>query len=342
MRYFPIFLDLKDRHAIVVGGGEEALRKVRLLLKTEAKISVIASGLHRELASEPRVKWLAQEFSEHLLDDAAIVFSADPALNAAVSRAAQERNIPVNTVDDAPLCTFIVPSIVDRDPVVVAIGTEGTAPVLGRGIRATIDALLPQALGTLAKAAAGLRPRVARAIPPGNRRRSFWQRYFFGDIRDYFLAGDLRRYSSGVENLLRDAATAQMGSVSLVSIGAGDPELLTLRAQRKLQEADVIVHDRRASPTLLEMARRDARRIEVPAGQYGDCALLIREARAGNIVVRLLSSIDRRYEEWLSRDAQDIPVEAVPGITGTRDADADGFVFPVRKDITDAVLRFAS
>ncbi|MFN0194645.1 MAG: SAM-dependent methyltransferase [Aestuariivirga sp.] len=356
MRYFPIFFDLKDRHVVVIGGGEEALRKVRLLLKTEAKISVIASVLHDELASEPRVNWLAREFRAELLDDAVVVFSADPALNEAVSKAAKKHNIPVNTVDDASLCTFIVPSIVDRDPVVVAIGTEGTAPMLGRGLRAKIDALLPQALGTLAKAAAGLRPRVADAMPPGNRRRGFWQRYFFGDVRDHFLSGDLGRYSTGVENLFRDEVAPRIGSVFVVGAGPGDPELLTLRAQRKLQEADVIVYDQLVNPAILEMARRDAVRLAVgktPFGQFDINAMLIREAKAGKIIVRLKIGDPDVFgpggEEQTVLEAQGIPVEIVPGIsvaiglplTEAR-VSADVVVFPVRGDITDAVLRAAS
>jgi uroporphyrin-III C-methyltransferase/precorrin-2 dehydrogenase/sirohydrochlorin ferrochelatase len=185
MRYFPLFLDLKDRRAVIVGGGEEALRKVRLLLKTEARIDVVAPVLHDELAAElaaGRISWLGKVFSPGLLDDAAIVYSADPALHEAVSQAAQARGIPVNAVDDAALSTFVTPSIVDRDPVVVAIGTEGAAPMLGQGIRARIDAMLPQALGKLAETASSLRARVAQTVPQGRQRRSFWQRYFFGSL----------------------------------------------------------------------------------------------------------------------------------------------------------------
>jgi uroporphyrin-III C-methyltransferase/precorrin-2 dehydrogenase/sirohydrochlorin ferrochelatase len=193
MRYFPLFLDLDDRKAVVVGGGEEALRKVRLLLKTGAQINVVAPTLHDELSShlkEGRLVWLAKSFAPTLLDDAALVYSADEELHAEVSAAARDRGVPVNAVDDAALSTFITPSIVDRDPVVVAIGTEGTSPVLGMGLRSRIEALLPQALGSLAVAASHLRQSVAEQVPHGNRRRSFWQRYFFGSIRESFLAGD--------------------------------------------------------------------------------------------------------------------------------------------------------
>ena len=177
MRYFPIFFDLEGRKVIVVGGGEEALRKVRLLLKTDARISVIASMLHDELASEPRVEWLARRFAPHLLDGAALVYAAEPELNSIVSVAAKLRGIPVNVIDEANISTSITPSIVDRDPVVVAIGTEGTAPVLGQGIRARIDAMLPVGLGDLAARASTLRSLVAEKVPHGNRRRSFWQKF---------------------------------------------------------------------------------------------------------------------------------------------------------------------
>src|SRR5262245_41695936 len=171
MRYFPLFLDLDGRKAVVVGGGEEALRKVRLLLKTKARIEVIAAVLHDELASylkEGCIAWLAKSFTPALLDDAALVYSADEDLHQGVSVAARDRGIPVNAVDEAALSTFITPSIVDRDPVVVAIGTEGTSPVLSMGLRSKIEALLPQTLGLLATAASELRQSVAERVPQGN------------------------------------------------------------------------------------------------------------------------------------------------------------------------------
>jgi uroporphyrin-III C-methyltransferase / precorrin-2 dehydrogenase / sirohydrochlorin ferrochelatase len=340
MRYFPLFIDLKDRPVVVVGGGEAALRKVRLLLKTGARISVIATTLHDELAAEPRVNWIARRFDASLLDGAALVFSADTHLNPAVAAAAKARGIPVNAVDDAEISTFIVPSIVDRDPVVVAIGTEGTAPVLGRGLRERIDAMLPQALGPLARAAAALRARVAETVPAGNRRRSFWRRFFFGDVRDAFIAGDATNYAAGVETLLTNEAAPPVGRVSFVAAGPGDPELLTLKAQRKLQEADVIVHDQLTDRHILELARRDATRI--PMDKLGFAAIdavLIREARAGRHVVRLGSG-DTFLEERVAVAAEGIAVETVPAVEVRPTAEI--ISFPVREDIRDAVLRAAS
>ena len=340
MRYFPLFIDLKDRPVVVVGGGEEALRKVRLLLKTEAKISLIAATLHDELAAEPRVNWIARRFDAALLDGAVLVFSADKDLNPAVTDAAKARRIPVNAVDAAGISTFIVPSIVDRDPVVVAIGTEGTAPVLGRGLRERIDALLPQALGDLARAAAALRPRVAETIPAGNRRRGFWQRFFFADVRDAFIAGDDANYAAGVETLLADEAAPSLGRVSFVAAGPGDPELLTLKAQRKLQEADVIVHDRLIDPAILELARRDATRIVADRqGFTAVSAVLAREAELGRHVVRLGSG-ETFLDERVAVGAEGIAVETVPGVAVKPSAEI--IPFPLREDIRDAVLRAAS
>lgn len=320
MRYFPIFIDLKDRAVVVVGGGEEALRKVRLLLKTDVKIGVIARGLHDELRSlveNGRVEWIAREFVPLLLDDAALVFSADTGLNAAVSAAARERGVPVNAVDDAALSSFIVPSIVDRDPVVVAIGTEGAAPVLAQGIRARIEQLLPPALGRLAQAAGVLRPRVAETIPAGNRRRSFWQRFFFGPIREAFLEGDSSTYEHELKRALNQEAGPALGRLSLVAAPSNDPELLTLKAHRKLQEADVIVYDRRVDPAVLEFARRDATRI--PGGKGDFDRIILREAKSGKHVVHL-----------------------VAGDAGTAAPGGDIIPFPLSDDIRDAALRAAS
>ncbi len=326
MRYFPIFVDLKDARVVVVGGGEEALRKIRLILKTDARIDVIAAELHDELSGNPRVNWLAKAYDAALLDGAALVYSSDPVLNAQVSADAITRGIHINAVDQADISTFIVPSIVDRDPVVVAIGTEGTSPVLGQGIRAKIDAMLPVKLGALAAKAQTMRDRVARHIPHGNRRRAFWQYFFFGPPRDAFVADDDAGFQTALHDAVANVLSGQTGRVSLVGAGPGDPELLTLKAQRKLQEADVIVYDRLVSAGVLEMARRDAVRIPVgktpfaPSPKQSEInAILIAEARKGLRVVRLKGGdpyvFGRGGEEQAALEAEDIAVDVVPGIT---------------------------
>jgi len=339
MRYFPIFIDLQDRPVTVVGGTEEALRKVRLLLKTGAVLNIIAPALHEELAAEPRVNWIAKGYHAGLLDGAALVYSADADLNERVAEDVKALGIPVTAVHNPDISTFIVPSIVDRDPVVVAIGTEGTAPILGQGLRARIDAMLPQALGDLATAAAGLRHRVAEAIPPGNRRRSFWYRFFFGDVREAFIAGEPCSYLAGVENLFSADAQAPQGRVAFVSLGSEDPELLTIKAQRKLQEADVIVHDRAVPQAVLELARRDAVRMPVKGELYdGATDLLLAEAKAGKLVVRLSSGVS--LEETVSVAAEGIAFETVPSVPQPKPAEV--IAFPVREDIREDILRAAS
>lgn len=339
MRYFPIFVDLDNRPVTVVGGTEEALRKVRLLLKTGAVINIIAPAIHEELAAEPRVNWIARAYQPGLLEGAALVYSADASLNERVAEDSKALGIPVNAVDNPDISTFIVPSIVDRDPVVVAIGTEGTAPILGQGLRARIDAMLPQALGDLAKAASSLRERVAEAIPPGNRRRGFWYRFFFGDVREAFIAGESCSYLAGVENLFAEESHAPQGRVAFVSLGSDDPELLTIKAQRKLQEADVIVHDRAVPKAILELARRDAVRMPVKGELYdGATDLIVADAKAGKLVVRLSAEVS--LEETVSVAAEGIAFETIPSVQQPKPAEV--IAFPVREDIRDDILRAAS
>jgi len=340
MRYFPIFYDLKDRPVLVIGGGEEALRKVRLLLKTEARIAVVAPALHNELVAEPRVNWIARRYHAGLLDMAALVYSTDPALHAQVAEDAAALGIPVNAVDHPEHSTFIVPSIVDRDPLVIAIGTEGTAPILGQGLRARIDAMLPSSLGRLANLGGALRERVATAIPAGNRRRSFWTRFFFGDVRDAFIAGDTCAYLAGIEALLVSEAAPPAGRVSFVGVTSADPELLTLKAHRKLQEADVIVHDRSIAPEILETARRDALRIATDATPFdGTDAILIREARSGRHVVRL-SNGSPALEETVAVAAEGVAIETIPGPAA--DGLSDAVAFPIHDAYADFLLKAAS
>ncbi len=330
MRYFPMFLDLRERRVVVAGGGEEALRKVRLLLKSEAVVTLVADRLHPELdglVSHGAVAWLGTAFEDSMLDGAALVFvAANEELEKVVSAAAKVRGIPVNVVDRADLSTAITPAIVDRDPLVVAIGTEGAAPVLGQGIRQEIEAMLPPRLGALANRAIALRAKVAARFEQGAPRRDFWRRFFFGALRDSFFADEPADFESALAAELDASPKHRTGRVALVGAGPGDPELLTLKAQRKLQEADVIVHDRLVGPGILEYARRDA--IRIPVGktpgklsprQSTINSILIEEAGKGLNVVRLKGGdpyvFGRGGEEQAALEAAGIPVEIVPGIT---------------------------
>ena len=260
MRYFPLFLDVQNARVVVVGGGEEALRKVRLLAKTEARIEVIAAELHAELADNPAVVWLSKTYEAKHIQGAAIVISADKQLNAQVSADAKALGIPVNAVDDAALSTFLIPAIVDRDPVVVAIGTEGAAPVLAQHIRARVDALLPATLGGFTKRAAGLRDVVAKRLAHGLPRRAFWSDYFFGSVAEAARESDPVAYELALGDALFSHSHGTVRNVAQLIVPA-QLDLLTLREQRLLMEADYIVHDAATPTALLEMARRDAVRL---------------------------------------------------------------------------------
>ncbi|MEO6610008.1 MAG: SAM-dependent methyltransferase [Aestuariivirga sp.] len=346
MRYFPLFLDLQGRRAVVIGGGEEAVRKVRLLLKTQARIEIVAAALPAELAGNPKVFLIAAPYQPSQIEGAAMVLSADPSLNAQVSADAQRLGIPVNAVDDAALSTFIVPSIVDRDPVVVAIGTEGTAPVLGQNIRAKIDALLPQNVGGLARRAASLREWVAMRVPHGTTRRAFWADFFSGKNNVANEAHDEVAQKLALDDAIYAHGKAKAGRVSVVGAGPGDPELLTLKAHRRLMEADVIVYDRLVSPGILEMARRDATRIAVGQTAQDEIhSILLREAQAGRDVVRLKGGdtyiFGRGGEEQAYLGKHGIAVDLVPGVASPLGY-GEIVPFPTREDVREANLRVVS
>lgn len=335
MRYFPVFLDLDDAPVLVLGGGEQAAQKVRLLAKTPARITIMAPALNAELtrlADDGAVIWRKRDFAAQLIENddllqIQLIVIADIAPEAAQAAAtlAKARGIPVNVVDGPDLSSFITPAIVERGPVTVAIGTEGAAPVLARRIKAQIDALLPAKLGALAEAAGKLRATVAEKLKFENRRR-FWERFFDDAPARHFLSGDIAAFDRAVEYELEAAASERQGSVALIGAGPGDPDLLTLKAHRLLQLADVIVYDRLIGPDILDYARRDARR--VPVGkQAGKPSIaqeeinrvLVREASAGHFVVRLKGGdpfvFGRGGEELAVLEATGIPVEIVPGIT---------------------------
>lgn len=343
MRYFPIFIDLEGKHVVVVGGGEEALRKVRLLLKTTANITVIATAVHPELAANTRLTFIEEAFQPPQLDGAAAVFSADVSQNAAVFLAAAARGIPVNTVDDAKFSTFLVPSIVDRDPVVVAIGTEGAAPVLAQGLRERIDALLPLTLGALAIAARELRVQVSRVVPQGSRRRSFWHSFFFGAIRDSFVSGDKRLYARQVARAMMGSGVVE-GRVSIVDSEQSDAELITLKAQRRLMEADVIVHHFDNSKHILEFARRDAVRMETAAfDARGIAQVLAHEAEAGRLVVWLAkAALRNEVAEQLA--TQGVPIDVIPSVASNSEfrRGVDVVPFVARDNNAGSLLRAAS
>jgi uroporphyrin-III C-methyltransferase/precorrin-2 dehydrogenase/sirohydrochlorin ferrochelatase len=335
MRYFPIFADLAEADVLVVGGGEAAARKVRLLRKTSARITVVAETVTEELrglAERGAIAVLSRAFLTRDLHGQRLVYAAtgDGVGDRAVSRAAKARGIPVNVIDAPALSTFITPAIVDRDPVTVAIGTEGAAPVLARQIKALVETLLPANLGVLASRARALRKTVARVVVDPRRRRCFWERLLRGPFRGAVLSGAQdeagRILAAELKDQHRSTQATAAGRVTLIGCGPGDPDLLTLRAVQRLQEADVLVVDRLVDAKILEYARRDAERVFVgktPRGPATSQAeinrLIVREAQAGKAVARLKGGdpfiFGRAAEEMTACQAADIPVEVVPGVT---------------------------
>src|SRR6476469_9205044 len=335
MRYFPIFTDLEQAGVLVAGGGEQAAPQVRLLPKTGALSPVVAESVVDELAELAEIGglWiLLRPCQPGDLTGQRLVYAAtgDRQRDAEVSRAARERGIPVNVVDAPQLSTFITPAIVDRDPVTVAIGTEGAAPVLAREVKTLLETLLPANLGKVAKRAQGLRDTVAEVVTDPRARRRRWERLRQGPFRRAILRGAEdeagRILAAELHGADRPAQSRPVGSVVLIGCGPGDPDLLTLKAVQRLQEADVLVVDRLVNPKVLEYARRDAERIFVgktPGGPTTSQAeinrILVREARAGKVVARLKGGdpfiFGRAAEAMAALHAAGIGVEVVPGVT---------------------------
>lgn len=336
MDYLPVFLRLDAQPALIVGGGRVAARKVEWLLRSGARVTVVAPQLHPQLqAYVSRGECLHRSgfFAPEQLRDVAVVVAAtnDQALNAQVSQAARERNIPVNVVDAPDLSTFIFPAIIDRSPILVAVSSAGTAPVLARRVREQIEALLPTRLGRLACFMGEQRRAVQQALG-FLARRAFWERIVNGTTATRVLAGDEPGAITAFAGELRTsrltqgaAGASSTGEVYLIGAGPGDPDLLTLRALQLLQLADVILYDRLVPDAILERARRDAERI--PVGKtIGDHTqqdriheLLLHYAAAGKRVARLKGGdpfvFGRGGEEIEFLAAHDIPYVVVPGIT---------------------------
>lgn len=331
MKFFPLFADLDGVDVLVAGGGEQAAQKLRLLGKTGARLTVLAETPCAEigaLARQGTVHLLPRAFQDGDVAGRRLVYAAtgDRVLDIRISEAAQARGVPVNVVDAPELSTFITPAIVDRAPVTVAIGTEGAAPVLAREIRARIEAMLPARLGALARRASALRHQVADAQPDARARRRLWERLLLGPFRRAVLSGAEAEAKRILAAELTGSEPVRAGRVTLIGCGPGDPDLLTLKALQRLQEADVLVIDRLVDARVLDYARRDAERILVGKNPRGSSTsqaeinrILVREAAAGKVVARLKGGdpliFGRAAEEMAALQTAGIPVEIVPGVT---------------------------
>jgi len=332
MDFFPIFLDVKNRTSLVVGGGDVAARKVALLLKAQGKIRVVSPELCTELKASVEkelIEYVARGFQAEDLDDAYLVIAAtdNTEVNRQVSEAARSRHLPVNVVDQPALCTFITPSIIDRSPVVAAVSTGGASPVLARIIRSRLETLIPAGYGRLAELANRFRDRVKERFQDARDRRMFWEKVLQSGVAERVFSGHIEEADVSMERALESTDPGNgMGEVYLVGGGPGDPDLLTFRALRLMQQADVVVYDRLVAAPVLEMTRRDAERIYV--GKERDHhamrqeeinQLLVDLAKKGKRVVRLKGGdpfiFGRGGEEIDTLSAEGVPFQVVPAIT---------------------------
>ena len=333
MKFLPIFLNIKDEPCLVVGAGQVAARKIFMLIRANAKVTVISPELSSEiakLAEQKQIVHLNAEYAEGDVGDYRVVIAATNSrqVNQAVYEEASSKNIPVNVVDSPEFCSFITPSIIDRDPVQIAISTGGSSPVLARLLRSKLETFIPASYGRLGKLVESYRDRVKEIFNHNsNHIRGFWEHVLEGSIADMLISGKDSEAKEALEQAVNSAKVPEdIGEVYLVGAGPGDPDLLTFRALRLMQRADVVVYDRLVSAEILEMVRRDAEFVYVGKArdkhavkQEGINDLLVRFAKEGKKVLRLKGGdpfiFGRGGEEIETLMENDVSFQVVPGIT---------------------------
>jgi uroporphyrin-III C-methyltransferase/precorrin-2 dehydrogenase/sirohydrochlorin ferrochelatase len=334
MDLLPLFHNLNGRRCVMVGGGSVALRKIRPLIEVGAKVEIIAPEINTaitDLAEKHSLCLYQRKFNNADLEGAALVIAAtdDKQLNKQVSEQAQKLNIPVNVVDQPELCSVVFPSIVDRSPVQIAISSGGTAPVLARMLRTRLESLIPSGYGFLAQLAGKFRQQVKEKITEPNSRKAFWEDVFSGDISELVFSNKHDIAESKLQEKLDkqlSSSANSLGEVYLVGGGPGDPDLLTFRALRLMQKADIVLYDRLVSKEVLSLVRRDAELVYVgktagdhPVTQDNINEKLVEFAKEGNRVLRLKGGdpfiFGRGGEEIAHLADNGIPFQVVPGIT---------------------------
>ena len=355
MQALPIFFNIKNRHCVVIGGGDVAMRKVSMLLKAQAAVTIYSPEICHELqdlVDAKKINFVAEQFEQNQLQGACLVIAATnkEAVNSAVSIAAKTQNIPVNVVDAPDLCTFTMGSIIDRSPVVIAISSEGNAPVLARYIRAKIETMLPATYGRIADIAGEFRDKVKEKFGTTQARRIFWEDLLQGPFVERVLSGQEQTARDMLEELIENAdANANKGEVFLVGGGPGDPDLLTFRALRLMQQCDVCVYDKLVSPEVMELVRRDAELIFVGKSrdqhtmpQEEINALLAKLALEGKRVLRLKGGdpfiFGRGGEEIETLMAHGVPFQVVPGITAANGVSSYAGIPLTHRDYAQACL----
>jgi uroporphyrin-III C-methyltransferase/precorrin-2 dehydrogenase/sirohydrochlorin ferrochelatase len=351
MNTFPLFFKLEDRKVLIVGGGDVALRKADLLSRAGACITILAPSISHEiqaLLSDSKHELIYENYNKTYMTDSRVIIAAtdEETLNYQIHADATALNIPVNVVDTPHLCDFIFPAIVDRNPIVIGISSNGKAPVLARLLRARLETLIPQGYGKLAKLAGEFRGDVKAKIPTLTGRRQFWERAFEGKVSQLMFAGNeneaIAQLQADLDNTAASITTKDatdeltkaqntMGEVYIVGAGPGDPELLTFKALRLMQQADIVYYDALVSPQVLDLCRRDADKVFVgkkrsnhAVAQLGINELLVNSAKEGRRVVRLKGGdpfiFGRGGEEIESLRAHNIPYQVIPGITAANAA----------------------
>ena len=336
MDFFPIFMNIKGRQCLVIGGGQVAARKISLLLKASAQVQVVAPELCSEVAAMAKtgqIKHIPRRFEDlDICDssacDSVLVIAAtnDKQTNENISKLAHTRSMPVNVVDQPHLCSFIMPSIVDRSPIQIAISTGGSSPVLARLLRTRLESYIPAAYGKLAQLVSGFRTQVIEKFPSSKQRRHFWEVILEGRVTELLFQGNEHAARNALQNAIDEDYNEEAGEVYLVGAGPGDPDLLTFRALRLMQRADVVVYDRLVSQGILDLVRRDAELVyvgkernnhAVPQENINQC--LVRYAKEGKRVLRLKGGdpfiFGRGGEEIETLKENNVTFQVVPGIT---------------------------
>ena len=332
MEHLPIFINLKQKPVLVVGGGDIALRKINLLIKAQARVDCLSpffcEGMN-SLSRDNYVNLINKSFEPADIKDYSVIIAAtdDATVNSSISSIAHDKRIPVNVVDSPTLSSFIMPSIVDRYPLIIAESSSGKAPVLSRIIRAKLETVIPSAYGTLAEIAGEYRQKVKERFLKIKDRRAFWEATFSGVIAEKVFSGRISEAKEDIQRQLDESVEMDLGEVYLVGAGPGDPDLLTFKALRLIQQADVVLYDRLVSKGVMELVRRDSQLIYVGKKGGSDKSTkqvdindqLVELAKSGKRVCRLKGGdpfiFGRGGEEIESLSEHGIPFQVVPGIT---------------------------
>jgi len=357
MDFLPVFLNIKNRPALVVGGGGVAERKVSLLLDAGASVIIVSLSLCdslQHLVSEGQIQYRQGTFTADDLQGKVLVIAAtdDRSVNEEISQLAKDKGLPVNVVDNPDLCSFIMPSIIDRSPVQIAISTGGSSPVLARTLRSKLESMIPSAYGRLGKLMEANREKAKRVFNNVEDRRQFWEKILSGPIVEMVMAGQDEKAASHLEQAFIDAKqghTQETGEVYLVGAGPGDPDLLTFRALRLMQQSDVVVYDRLVSKEILDLVRRDAERIYVGKERSNHAVpqedinhLLARLGKEGKRVCRLKGGdpfiFGRGGEEIDTLMQEGVAFQVVPAITAASGASSYAGIPLTHRDYSQSVV----